>query len=69
MFLNEKVYVKAKECGDRLSVEEFAILLGNHFSSFYPQVYISAQYTLFKSVCVYPSLFSCLLLQGLHCYC
>ncbi|KAH0917774.1 hypothetical protein HID58_025434 [Brassica napus] len=37
--MKNTVYVKAKECGDRLSVEEFAILLGNHFCSFYPQVY------------------------------
>ncbi|KAL0742762.1 hypothetical protein Bca4012_084275 [Brassica carinata] len=37
--MKNTVYVKAKECEDRLSVEEFAILLGNHFCSFYPQVY------------------------------
>ena len=59
MFLNEKVYVKAKECGDRLSVEEFAILLGNHFCSFYPQVYISSSvihsacYSLKACVCTH----------------
>uniref|UniRef100_A0A1J3I4F6 Uricase n=1 Tax=Noccaea caerulescens TaxID=107243 RepID=A0A1J3I4F6_NOCCA len=37
--MKNTVYVKAKECGDRLSVEEFAILIGNHFCSFYPQVF------------------------------
>ncbi|CAN8258367.1 unnamed protein product [Cochlearia groenlandica] len=37
--MKNTVYVKAKECGDRLSVEEFAILIGQHFCSFYPQVY------------------------------
>jgi len=30
--------VKAKECQQPLSVEEFAILLGTHFTSFYSQV-------------------------------
>jgi len=38
LYVGMKVYVKAKECGDRLSVEEFAILIGKHFCSFYPQV-------------------------------
>lgn len=33
-----QVYVKAKECSEQLSAEEFAILLGKHFTSFYPQV-------------------------------
>jgi urate oxidase len=37
--IKNTVYVKAKECGDRLSVEEFAILIGKHFCSFYPQVF------------------------------
>ncbi|MBA0630019.1 hypothetical protein Godav_002154, partial [Gossypium davidsonii] len=31
------VYVTAKECSEQLSAEEFAILLGKHFTSFYPQ--------------------------------
>ncbi|XP_077235630.1 uricase / urate oxidase / nodulin 35 [Tasmannia lanceolata] len=33
------VYAKAKECSEFLSVEDFAILLGRHFTSFYPQVF------------------------------
>lgn len=33
-----QVYVKAKECSEKVSVEEFAILLAKHFTSFYPQV-------------------------------
>ncbi|XP_010470358.1 PREDICTED: uricase isoform X2 [Camelina sativa] len=37
--MKNTVYVKAKECEDRLSVEEFSILIGKHFCSFYPQVY------------------------------
>ncbi|CAH2052925.1 unnamed protein product [Thlaspi arvense] len=37
--MKNTVYVKAKECGDRISVEEFAILTGKHFCSFYPQVF------------------------------
>ncbi|GLT88150.1 hypothetical protein SLE2022_061870 [Rubroshorea leprosula] len=32
------VYTKAKECSKELSVEEFAIFLGKHFTSNYPQV-------------------------------
>ncbi|KAL4576712.1 hypothetical protein LXL04_012810 [Taraxacum kok-saghyz] len=32
------VYVKAKECSEKVSVEEFAILLAKHFTSLYPQV-------------------------------
>ncbi|OMO73517.1 hypothetical protein CCACVL1_17237 [Corchorus capsularis] len=32
------VYVKARECEEQLSPEEFAILLGKHFTSFYLQV-------------------------------
>ncbi|XP_068654432.1 uricase [Aristolochia californica] len=32
------VYAKAKECSELLSVEEFGILLGRHFTSFYPMV-------------------------------
>ncbi|OMO52459.1 Vacuolar protein sorting-associated protein 26 [Corchorus capsularis] len=31
------VYVKARECEEQLSPEEFAILLGKHFTSFYLQ--------------------------------
>lgn len=30
--------MKAKECSDQLSAENFAILLANHFTSFYKQV-------------------------------
>ncbi|OMP06884.1 Uricase [Corchorus olitorius] len=37
--MKNTVYVKAKECQEQLSAEEFAILLGKHFTSFYPQVY------------------------------
>ncbi|KAI7747602.1 hypothetical protein M8C21_019118 [Ambrosia artemisiifolia] len=33
-----RVYVKAKECKEQVSVEEFAIILAKHFTSFYPQV-------------------------------
>lgn len=33
-----QVYVKAKECSEVVSVEEFAIILGKHFTTFYPQV-------------------------------
>ncbi|MFQ6660673.1 hypothetical protein Gotur_029092 [Gossypium turneri] len=35
--MKNTVYVKAKECSEQLSAEEFAILLGKHFTSFYPQ--------------------------------
>ncbi|KAE8735744.1 Uricase-2 isozyme 1 [Hibiscus syriacus] len=37
--MKNTVYVKAKECSEQLSPEKFAILLGEHFTSFYPQVY------------------------------
>ncbi|XWS08139.1 hypothetical protein CRYUN_Cryun41cG0054700 [Craigia yunnanensis] len=37
--MKNTVYVKAKECTEQLSAEEFAILLGKHFTSFYPQVF------------------------------
>ncbi|KAK8483633.1 hypothetical protein V6N13_062631 [Hibiscus sabdariffa] len=37
--MKNTVYVKAKECSEQLSAEEFAILLGKHFTSIYPQVY------------------------------
>ncbi|KAK6271206.1 hypothetical protein POUND7_008304 [Theobroma cacao] len=37
--MKNTVYVKAKECSEQLSAEEFAILLGKHFTSFYPQVF------------------------------
>lgn len=33
-----QVYVKAKECSEQLSAENFAILLARHFTSFYKQV-------------------------------
>lgn len=33
-----QVYVKAKECSEQLSAENFAILLATHFTSFYKQV-------------------------------
>ncbi|KAL8241543.1 hypothetical protein R6Q59_014897 [Mikania micrantha] len=36
--MKNTVYVKAKECSEQVSVEEFAILLAKHFTSFYPQV-------------------------------
>eukprot|EP00262_Sarcandra_glabra_P004579 TRINITY_DN15688_c0_g1_i1.p1 TRINITY_DN15688_c0_g1~~TRINITY_DN15688_c0_g1_i1.p1 ORF type:complete len:309 (+),score=54.51 TRINITY_DN15688_c0_g1_i1:104-1030(+) len=36
--MKNTVYVKAKECSELVSVEDFAILLGRHFASFYPQV-------------------------------
>lgn len=36
--MKNTVYVKAKECNEQLSVEDFAILLGKHFTSFYQQV-------------------------------
>ncbi|KAK1299745.1 Uricase [Acorus calamus] len=36
--MKNTVYVKAKECTEITSVEEFAIHLGRHFTSFYPQV-------------------------------
>lgn len=36
--MKNTVYVKAKECAEELSVEEFAIKLAKHFTSFYPQV-------------------------------
>lgn len=35
--LDVQVYVKAKECVDRVSAEEFAITLAKHFTSFYHQ--------------------------------
>lgn len=36
--MKNTVYVKAKECSEQVSVEEFAILLAKHFTSFYQQV-------------------------------
>ncbi|PIN18530.1 Uricase (urate oxidase) [Handroanthus impetiginosus] len=36
--MKNTVYVKAKECKQPLSVEDFAIVLGKHFTSFYQQV-------------------------------
>ncbi|XP_057978897.1 uricase-2 [Malania oleifera] len=36
--MKNTVYVKAKECSEQLSVEEFAIELAKHFTSFYQQV-------------------------------
>ncbi|GFP81746.1 uricase [Phtheirospermum japonicum] len=36
--MKNTVYVKAKECKQRLSAEDFAIVLGKHFTSFYHQV-------------------------------
>ncbi|KAL8538885.1 hypothetical protein ACS0TY_000766 [Phlomoides rotata] len=36
--MKNTVYAKAKESEQPLSVEDFAILLGKHFTSFYPQV-------------------------------
>ncbi|KAK6929037.1 Uricase [Dillenia turbinata] len=36
--MKNTVYVKAKECTEQISVEEFAIKLATHFINFYPQV-------------------------------
>ncbi|XP_071706952.1 uricase [Rutidosis leptorrhynchoides] len=36
--MKNTVYVKAKECSQIVSVEEFAIILAKHFTSFYQQV-------------------------------
>ncbi|KAJ4720552.1 Uricase [Melia azedarach] len=36
--MKNTVYAKAKECTEQLSVEEFAVLLAKHFTSFYSQV-------------------------------
>lgn len=36
--IKNTVYVKAKECSELLSVEDFAIILGTHFTTFYPHV-------------------------------
>ncbi|XP_039138401.1 uricase isoform X1 [Dioscorea cayenensis subsp. rotundata] len=36
--MKNTVYVKAKECTEVVSVEEFAIILAKHFTSLYPQV-------------------------------
>lgn len=36
--MKNTVYVKAKECSKQVSVEEFAIILAKHFTSFYTQV-------------------------------
>lgn len=36
--MKNTVYVKAKECSEQLSAENFAILLAKHFTSFYKQV-------------------------------
>lgn len=33
-----QVYVKAKECSEQISMEDFAIVLGKHFTTFYQQV-------------------------------
>ncbi|XP_010553786.1 PREDICTED: uricase-like [Tarenaya hassleriana] len=37
--MKNTVYAKAKECVERVSAEEFAIYIGKHFCSFYPQVF------------------------------
>uniref|UniRef100_A0A0E0N5G5 Uricase n=1 Tax=Oryza rufipogon TaxID=4529 RepID=A0A0E0N5G5_ORYRU len=36
--IKNTVYVKAKECTEIVSMEEFAVILGRHFTSLYPQV-------------------------------
>ncbi|KAI9118781.1 hypothetical protein K1719_010226 [Acacia pycnantha] len=36
--MKNTVYAKAKECSELLSVEDFAIVLAKHFTSFYSQV-------------------------------
>ncbi|XP_023541764.1 uricase-2 isozyme 2 [Cucurbita pepo subsp. pepo] len=36
--MKNTVYAKAKECSDQISVEDFAILLAEHFTSYYKQV-------------------------------
>lgn len=36
--MKNTVYAKAKECTEVISVENFAILLARHFTTFYPQV-------------------------------
>ncbi|XAR53533.1 Factor independent urate hydroxylase [Bertholletia excelsa] len=36
--MKNTVYAKAKECSEQLSIEDFAIELGKHFTSFYRQV-------------------------------
>ncbi|XP_074588891.1 uricase-2 isozyme 2-like [Curcuma longa] len=36
--IKNTVYAKAKECTEVISMEGFAILLGRHFASYYPQV-------------------------------
>ncbi|XP_052185562.1 uricase-2 isoform X1 [Diospyros lotus] len=36
--MKNTVYAKAKECSEELSMEDFAIALGKHFTSFYKQV-------------------------------
>ena len=36
--MKNTVYAKAKECSEQLSMEDFAIGLGKHFTSFYKQV-------------------------------
>ncbi|CAM8961963.1 unnamed protein product [Rhodiola kirilowii] len=36
--MKNTVYVKAKECNDQISAEEFAIFLAKHFTSYYKQV-------------------------------
>jgi urate oxidase len=36
--MKNTVYVKAKECSEQISMEDFAIVLGKHFTTFYQQV-------------------------------
>ncbi|CAD6235772.1 unnamed protein product [Miscanthus lutarioriparius] len=36
--IKNTVYVKAKECTEVVPMEEFAVILGRHFTSLYPQV-------------------------------
>jgi urate oxidase len=36
--IKNTVYVKAKECAEVVSMEQFAVILGRHFTFFYPQV-------------------------------
>ena len=45
-----QVYVKAHECSEQVSMEEFAIVLAKHFTSFYQQVNLLKIY--FKFLCI-----------------
>ncbi|CAL5340740.1 unnamed protein product [Camellia sinensis] len=47
--MKNTVYVKAKECSEQISMEDFAIGLGKHFTSFYEQLLLTSRSLVFPS--------------------